>query len=157
MGKLWLAGGSQDRSTPCWVRLAVRHRGGVTSTRGSGVVIGNAAVARERGDGAVLGSLHPHRPRYLLPQHGVPGGTMAPRRWSHATRQCTQHFRARVSRKGALLTQRKEAWQVGPELCAPVLRVLLKISQDGIEFLQRTNMGTTGKKEKLYVMIFLIR
>ncbi len=37
MGEEWLAGGSHVRRTPCCVRLAVRHRGGVRSTSGSGV------------------------------------------------------------------------------------------------------------------------
>lgn len=44
MGEEWLAGGSHVRRTPCWVRLAVRHRGGVRSTSGSGVPRGEPAV-----------------------------------------------------------------------------------------------------------------
>ena len=72
MGKLWLAGGSQDRSTPCWVRLAVRHLGGVTSTRGSGVVTGNAA-----GEGEVMAGV----PRPLQPLYPhVPVGAVTPGR-----------------------------------------------------------------------------
>lgn len=37
MGEEWLPGGSHVRRTPCCVRLAVRHRGGVRSTSGSAV------------------------------------------------------------------------------------------------------------------------
>lgn len=43
MGEEWLAGGSHVSRTPCWVRLAVRHRGGVRSTSGSGVPRGEPA------------------------------------------------------------------------------------------------------------------
>lgn len=66
MGKLWLAGGSQDRSTPCWVRLAVRHLGGVTSTRGSGVVTGNARRKREmKDDGHPMQEAEPNKERFV--------------------------------------------------------------------------------------------
>lgn len=75
MGKLWLAGGSQDRSTPCWVRLAVRHLGEVTSTRGSGVVIGNAA--EKRGGVTTQGQLQPPSPQ--CHEGTPPGRKMGPR------------------------------------------------------------------------------
>lgn len=43
IGEEWFAGGSHVRRTPCCVRLAVRHRGGVRSTSGSGVPRGEPA------------------------------------------------------------------------------------------------------------------
>lgn len=111
---------------------------------------------REKEGTAQSWSLRPQHPRYLLPQRGATGAH-GPKAMVTCHAPVHAAFQGTSGTERALLTQRKEARQAGPELCAPVFRVPLKISQGGMEFLQRQNMGTTGKKEKLYVTVFLIR
>lgn len=83
---------------------------------------------------------------------------MAPRRQATSPLASTCIISgAKVLQERALLAQRKEAGQVGPKLHAPVFRVLLKVFSEGTEFLKRKQMGTTGNKEELNAIIFLIR
>lgn len=70
MGEVWLAGGSHVNSTPCCVRLAVRHRGGVRSTSGSGVLIGYTERDKEHRQTHTQGnrykSVHFSSPKQVL-------------------------------------------------------------------------------------------
>lgn len=113
--------------------------------------MGNAAAAGEtEGDNTgVLKSLHPHLPCAICGLGMCPWGHQSPKMTvtcPHAS-VCLISG-ARVSEKRALVTQRKEAGQVGPELHASVFRVPLKFLYAGIKFLKRKR-GTTGKKEEL--------